>query len=440
MKTSTLAVVRFLMSFVWGGLFFFVPVQVDGKSTVLFAYTVKLFTQSFPGLVNVYGLLLVMAGTVLTFWVFVKKDSSFSGYFKTSIVFLLLRVTGLLLAIMMAFNWGPSWLINKNISGLMWNTLVFMVAVIVPIGALFLNIFVSYGLLEFVGVMMRPLMKPLYNLPGRAALDDLMSWLGSDSVSLYLTRRLANKGMYNRREIFAIVTNFSTVSIGFVGTVVGTLGLLDEFPKFLLVYFFVIYAVALIMVRLWPARSMPTTYVAKKQVEEDVQLSPIELFKEAINRSLAFASKAPPFWVTAKESLKDGLALVATILPTIVSVGTLSLLVAENTSIFNVLSAPLIPLYELFGFTDAAVMAPATLIGLTEMYLPALLVRDASYEARFFIGILSVSQIVYFSSYAPMVLDMFRDVPIKLGHLLAIFVMRTLLLIPIIYLVMRFFL
>jgi nucleoside recognition membrane protein YjiH len=46
--------------------------------------------------------------------------------------------------------------------------------------------------------------------------------------------------------------------------------------------------------------------------------------------------------------------------------------------------------------------------------------------------VLSISQLIFFSSVAPMMLDMFRDLPITLGHLVALFAIRTALLVPII--------
>ena len=98
----------------------------------------------------------------------------------------------------------------------MWSTLAFSVGVIVPIGAALLSLFVEYGVLDFVGTLMRPVMRPLFRLPGRAALDSVTSWVGSYSVGLYLTRRLFEGGFYTRREAYTIVTGFSTVSIGFV--------------------------------------------------------------------------------------------------------------------------------------------------------------------------------------------------------------------------------
>ena len=86
-------------------------------------------------------------------------------------------------------------------------------------------------------------------------------------------------------------------------------------------------------------------------------------------------------------------------------------------------------------YAVAELVAPATVAGITEMYIPALLVKGAAAPARFFIAVLSISQLVFFSSVGPMMLDMFRDLPIRILDLLAIFALRTLLLVPMLALV-----
>jgi nucleoside recognition membrane protein YjiH len=52
--------------------------------------------------------------------------------------------------------------------------------------------------------------------------------------------------------------------------------------------------------------------------------------------------------------------------------------------------------------------------------------------AKFFTAVLAVSQLIFFSSVAPMAMDMFSDVPIRFRDLVALFVMRTIILVPLI--------
>ena len=124
-------------------------------------------------------------------------------------------------------------------------------------------------------------------------------------------------------------------------------------------------------------------------------------------------------------------------LGSILTVGTTALLVAREAPLFEWLGLPLVPVLHALGLPDAELVAPAALAGICEMYITALLVRDAALPARFFVAVLSISQLIFFSAVGPMMLDMFQKVPIRARELVAIFLMRTAILIPVIALLTR---
>jgi nucleoside recognition membrane protein YjiH len=73
-------------------------------------------------------------------------------------------------------------------------------------------------------------------------------------------------------------------------------------------------------------------------------------------------------------------------------------MLANYTPILQWLTAPLVPLLELFGLPEAATAAPALIAGFLEMFLPALLVANVDAEiTRFVIGVISVTQLIYMS-------------------------------------------
>lgn len=419
--------VRTALSAVVGVGFFAVPVRVDGRWTVAFDVAVQALRAGAPTAVSIYALTLVAVGAVGSALALRSGASPLLAPFAASRPFVALRVAGLALAALLAFDLGPAWLLAPATGGLMWGTLVTSVAVIVPIGAVALNLLTGYGCLEGVGVLMRPLMRPLFRLPGRAALDDLTSWLGSYSVGLYLTRRLLDQGRYTRREAFIIATCFSTVSVGFVGVVASTLDLLSLFPLVFGTYFVVVYVVAIVQVRLWPVTAVAATHVATPDPEPVVAGG---LFRAALLAAERQARAAPPVAALMARGLREGAVLACTILGTILTVGVAAVLIAEHTPLFRWLGAPVAPLLTALGLPDAHLLAPAVTAGVTEMYIPALLVKDAAPAGRFFICELSISQLIFFSSVGPMMLDMFRDVPIRARDLLAVFLLRTALLVP----------
>lgn len=126
--------------------------------------------------------------------------------------------------------------------------------------------------------------------------------------------------------------------------------------------------------------------------------------------------------------------LTLVIIPTILAVGLLAILLAENTPVFDWLGQPMAPLLELLGIPDAEMVAPATLIGITEMFLPALLVTEAAVASKFFIAVLSLSQILFFSATIPLLLEL--DIPVRLVRdIIPLFLLRTIIAIPVIALI-----
>jgi nucleoside recognition membrane protein YjiH len=433
-------VAKFVIAFLIGAVFFLVPVPWQGELTVPFDIVVSNVTERFPDAVGVYSLAIIVAGGLATTLAELRGRGILEAdlpavdlsYFETSAAFWALRVIGALLAPVMFFKLGPDWLHTGGTGGFMWSTLVYSVGVIIPIGAIFITIFVELGGLEFVGTLARPVMRPLFRLPGRAALDSLASWVGSYSVGLYVTRNVFERGGYHKRDVFTIATCFSTVSIGFVGVVAATVDMLDLFPLIFAGYFVSVVVVGAVLVRVPPISSVPEEYVAEPDPEVPFEGSTVEYFRFAVSEAVGKAADGETFLAAARRGFVDGLKLTSLILGTILAVGLAATLLSAYTPTFDILGRPLIPVIAALGIPDPATVAPATIVGITEMYVPVLLVTEAAPMARFFVAVLAVSQLIFFSSVGPMMMDMFSDVPIRLRDLVALFVMRTVLLIPLV--------
>ncbi|WP_332898447.1 YjiH family protein [Haladaptatus sp. CMSO5] len=428
-------VLKFLLAFLIGGVFFLLPVRYGGEITVPFDIAVSYITETFPGAVGVYALAIIVAGGVLT-TLAMLTDEPIAGvdlsYFETSVVFWMLRLAGLVLAPIMFFNLGPAWLHTPGTGGLMWGTLVYSVGIIIPIGAVFITIFVELGGLEFVGTLSRPVMKPLFKVPGRAALDSLASWVGSYSVGLYVTRNVFEQGGYHKRDVFTIATCFSTVSIGFVGVVAATLDMLALFPVIFGAYFVCVVLTGIILVRIPPISTTPKEYIAEPDPEVGFTGSLVDYARFALSEAVKKADEGESFLEAATRGFVDGLKLTSLILGTILAVGLAATLLSANTPVFDILGRPLVPIIAALGIPNAAAVAPATIVGITEMYVPVLLVTETAPMAKFFIAVLAVSQLIFFSSVGPMIMDMFSDVPIRFRDLVGLFVIRTVILVPVI--------
>lgn len=427
---------KFILTTIAGAFFFLVPVYVGGW-TIPFDVVVSSITGNFPGAVALYCFLAILASAALSVLAEfqirgrVGTGSFEATYFKTGAAFLAFRILGGIFAAMIFFGVGPEAVLADSTGGLMFGTLVASVAVIVPIGAIFITLFTAFGGLEFVGTLAKPVMRPLFRVPGRGALDATASYVGSYAIGLFVTNKMYNESRYSAREAATIATCFSTVSMGFFAVVAATLDLLAYFPIIFLSTTAVMVILAAILCRIPPLSLKPDDYVAAPIREKEYHGN---LLRHAVEEAVERASEARNVFAELKEGFIEGVKLTLVIIPTILAIGLLAMLVAENTPVFTWLGAPMVPVLSLLGLPDAEIIAPATLIGVTEMFLPALLVVEAAVAAKFFIAVLSLSQILFFSATIPLLLEL--DIPVRLVRdIIPLFLLRTIIAIPIIALI-----
>jgi nucleoside recognition membrane protein YjiH len=125
-------------------------------------------------------------------------------------------------------------------------------------------------------------------------------------------------------------------------------------------------------------------------------------------------------------------------LPVIMFVGTVGLIVAEYTPVFNIISAPLVPVFTMLGYSQevASMMAPASLVGFADMYLPALFISGSPSEAsRFFIGVLAFTQLIFMSETGMVLVE--TKLGVNFWDVIKVFLYRTVLSIPILFAITR---
>jgi nucleoside recognition membrane protein YjiH len=231
--------------------------------------------------------------------------------------------------------------------------------------------------------------------------------------------------------VFIIATCFAPVSIGFVGVVVATVGLLEIFPVILLAWVISILICGVVLVRLPPLRNIPDEYIVDPDPEPTFTGSPTDYVRFAVSEALDQA-KSGRMVSASVTGLIDGLKITAGILGTVVAISTVTLLLVTQTDVFSIISTPLAPVIAALGIPDAGLVASALLISGVEQVSAAAVVANASVMARFFVTIVSISQIIFFAASGPMMMDMFNDVPIRFRDLIVLFCLRTAVLIPVV--------
>jgi len=379
-KQNFNATLKFLaMSALGLGIFLF-PLRVGDRTTIPFDLATQAVVGFSPMLSQLFALSLLAVGALGSAVLLIGPKSHLASRFLflgSSHFMHVTRIIGLILGVMMATKKGPQLLMAPDISGVLWQKLGWTVGVVIPLGAMVVGLILYYGSLEFFGALMRPIMRPAFHLPGRSALDDLMSWLGPYAVGFYFTRKMMLQGMYTRRQAFTVATCFCTISIGFVAVIASTLRIIHLFPIIFATYFIVIYVVAALLVRMWPITSVPDTYVHEANPEPETHGGFLALLKEGYHDGIQKAAQAPSLTFILKEAVIDGLKISATILGSILTIGALALLVAHHTQFFQYLGYPLVGPLKLLGIPDPEIVATALAAGFTEVYVPALLAKDA---------------------------------------------------------------
>ena len=91
---------------------------------------------------------------------------------------------------------------------LLLNTVFYLMAICVITGALG-RIFVEFGVVDLLEKLLRPLMKPLFNLPGVASLGAILTFL-SDNPAIISLAQDKNFSRYFKKYQFISLTNFGT--------------------------------------------------------------------------------------------------------------------------------------------------------------------------------------------------------------------------------------
>ncbi|WP_010651401.1 YjiH family protein [Oceanobacillus massiliensis] len=437
-KFSKKDLLKFLLPSLFGVIIFLFPI-IDGGSFniplgIITEYIIDLLANWLPAIIT-YTMFL---SAILTLYAIIFKprfivNSEFlSSLFNVSIFWTAVRVLGTIFAIMTYSETGFTF-IHSEITGQVMFGLLTSLIVWFFVASYLMPYLINFGAMEFVGTLLRGVIKPLFTLPGRSAIDLLASWVGNVNVGVVITREQYQDGFYSGREAAAIATCFSTVSLPFCLVIASMLEVDHMFPVFYLTICIAGIVSAVIIPRIPPISKVSDTYYQTSHIQEEIPAD-TSAFRWGLQQAVKRAKNAGTIRSQFKQGTEIFLGIVFVLLPQVMAIGTIALIIAEFTPVFQWISQPMIPILNLLQIPEAAEAAPATIIGFIDMFLPAVLASGIEAEiTRFVIGALSLVQIIYLTEMGTLLL--ISKIPVKFSHLLIVFIERTIISLPIIALI-----
>ncbi|MCU7203248.1 YjiH family protein [Turicibacter sanguinis] len=434
-------VLKFVIPSLLGVFLFMTPISIGGEITIPVAVLSKWVQSTFADVLPMVLLLLVMitaVGTLVTKIFspkFIIKNDFLNTLFNVTPVWFVIRMLAAVFIVMALYEVGFAPIYSGDTGGLVLYDLLPILFSVFLFAGLFLPLLLNFGLLEFIGTLLSKIMRPVFNLPGRSAIDCIASWLGDGTIGVLLTSKQYEDGVYTKREAAVIGTTFSLVSITFSLVVIDTVGLSRMFLPF---YFTVTVAslvAAIVLPKLPPLSKKPDIFFDGTPKEDDEVIpAGSSSFSHGLNQAIKKAKGQDLVKVVFVDGFKNVLDMWLAVIPIVMAVGTIALVVAEYTPLFKILGLPFYPVLWLLQVPEAMAASQTLVAGFADMLLPSILASGIESEmTRFVVAAVSVSQLIYLSEVGALLLA--SKIPVSLKELFIIFIQRTLITLPVIALI-----
>ena len=367
---------------------------------------------------------------------------------KINAVFAVLKIVGFVVLSMVVidiyfgFHFGfMGWLFNPvdqlgtSIANFVMDKILVTICISIPCASLVLPFLCDYGLVDFVGVFVRLIMRPVFKLPGRAAIIMVTAFLGNFSAGHIAVNEQYKTGRMTERESVCIDTSLSTVSVGFLLALATNTGLVNAdlwgksyWNTYFWVAFLITLLVALVGVRIYPLNKIPDDYYpgATPNPEKIIREG---ICKAALTEALDIAEAQDNVFKRIGVIMKETLNVLGTVSAGTSFWGTFGVVLYIFTPVISWLGYIFWPFFRIFGFTGAELTTACTgaMISLVEVTVPALLVSvgEWSMRLRFMLAVLPVTSIIFLASFVPCCMG--TEVPVKFSHLLIIWLERMIL-------------
>lgn len=317
---------------------------------------------------------------------------------------------------------------SADTGGFVLSDLLTVLVIIFFIAGLLLPLLLDFGLLEFIGALLTKFMRPLFKIPGRAAVDCITSWVGDGTLGVMLTCNQYEGGYYSSREACVISTCFSAVSITFSIVVLAQVGLMEYFGVYYLLICVVGVICALILPRIPPLSRKKDDYLVPGRAMPETLPDGFDNSRQyGLHLAVARVEEHRGIGEFLENGLKNACGMWFGVMPVVMCIGTLALLLSTYTNIFEVLGIPFMPLLQALQVPEAAAVSKTMIVGFTDMFTPSVIAAGtiSNPMSLFIVATVSVTQVIYLSEVGGLILG--SKIPINLLELFVLFLERTLL-------------
>lgn len=366
---------KFFVPSILGVLLLMFPFKYEGETTIVVALLASKMTSLLESILPTIILIIIsFTGVTTLIYKFFKpsiieNNDFLKGVFALSDTWIIVRLIGLIFTFMVYFQIGPEWVWSENTGGLILYDLILTLFSMFLFAGFLLPFLTDFGLLEYVGALCTPIMRPVFQLPGRSSIDCIASWVGDGTIGVALTNKQYEDGYYTSKEAAVIATTFSAVSITFCLVVLIQVNLPHLFGPYYLTVCIAGIVAAIIVPRIPPLSKKKDTYCngVKNDIGEDIP----EGFTNTswgLHLAIERAKKSSDWKKFVINGSKTVLDMWLGVLPVIMAFGTIGLIVAEYTPIFQWLGMPFIPILNLLKVPDAVAASQTIMVGFADMF------------------------------------------------------------------------
>ena len=439
-KYSAKQIAGFVIPSVIGILLFMVPINVEGTWTISIKVVADAIGTLLGDFLPLLCVIIVTISAVLGI-ASLGKPSFITSYplidetFSTTPVWAIIRCLGAVFIWIVYLGIGADdpdsalgMISSADTGGFVLSDLLTVLVIIFFLAGLLLPLLLDFGLLEFIGALLTKVMRPLFKIPGRAAVDCITSWIGDGTLGVMLTCNQYEDGYYSTREACIISTTFSAVSITFSIVVLSQVGLMEYFGPYYLLICLIGVVCAIILPRIPPLSWKKDTYLVEgKAMPETLP----DGFKNSRQYGVHLAVERVEEYRGIAQFLENGIKNAAGmwfgVLPVVMCIGTIALVLSMYTPIFGILGTPFVPLLNVLQVPEAAAVSQTMVVGFVDMFTPSVIAAAtvADPMARFIIAVISVTQLIYLSEVGGLILG--SKIPVNIVELFVLFLERTLI-------------